>query len=46
MVFFFGVDSMILQMEIDSLWNFHSAPPVVLENLENCSILMISEIQD
>ncbi|OEU55857.1 MAG: hypothetical protein BA862_03330 [Desulfobulbaceae bacterium S3730MH12] len=45
-VFFFGVGSVILQMEIDCLRNFHSAPPVVLENHENCFNLMISEKQD
>ncbi|MCJ7600837.1 MAG: hypothetical protein MUO63_04945, partial [Desulfobulbaceae bacterium] len=31
-VFFFGICSMVLQMEIDSLCNFHDAPPVGLES--------------
>lgn len=28
MVFFFGVRSMVLQMKIDRLRNFHGAPPL------------------
>ena len=30
MVFFFGVSSVVLQVETDCLGNFHDTPPVVL----------------